>query len=82
MTNIHSLFPKGLFVFLFLLHRTTPISLEHGDTPRHDSDDDEKGVYLEPYRASPWVYVSPGDEAKVSDTRRLPSVNVTKHNEE
>ncbi|XP_050735288.1 uncharacterized protein LOC127007884 isoform X3 [Eriocheir sinensis] len=43
----------------------TPISLEHGDAPRHDSDDDEKGVYLDPYRASPWVYVSPGDEAKV-----------------
>lgn len=45
--------------------RATPISLEHGDAPRHDSDDDEKGVYLDPYRASPWVYVSPGDEAKV-----------------
>lgn len=47
-------------------HSTTPISLEQGDAPRHDSDDDEKGVYLDPYRSCPWVYVSAGDEAKVS----------------
>ncbi|XP_042216427.1 uncharacterized protein LOC121862321 isoform X2 [Homarus americanus] len=43
----------------------TPISLEQGDTPRHDSDDDEKGIYLEPYRNAPWLYVDPSDEAKV-----------------
>ncbi|KAK8743071.1 hypothetical protein OTU49_001510 [Cherax quadricarinatus] len=44
---------------------TTPISLEQGDTPRHDSDDDEKGVYLDPYRHCPWLYVTSSDEAKV-----------------
>lgn len=52
----------------FLLRATT-ISLEQGDHPRHDSDDDEKGVYLDPYRAAPWLYVTPSDEAKVSSTR-------------
>ncbi|KAK7081362.1 hypothetical protein SK128_006507, partial [Halocaridina rubra] len=43
----------------------TPVSLELGDNPRHDSDDDEKGVNNDAYHASPWLYVTPHDEAKV-----------------
>ncbi|XP_047500869.1 uncharacterized protein LOC125046910 [Penaeus chinensis] len=43
----------------------TPISLEVGDAPRHDSDDDEMGVYMDAYRAFSWVYVAPHEEAKV-----------------
>ncbi|XP_042873997.1 uncharacterized protein LOC122254395 isoform X2 [Penaeus japonicus] len=43
----------------------TPISLEVGDAPRHDSDDDEMGVYMDAYRSFSWVYVAPHEEAKV-----------------
>ena len=44
----------------------TAISLESGDSPRHDSDDDERGVYTAPYRATTWLYVTPAEELKVS----------------
>ena len=43
----------------------TAISLESGDSPRHDSDDDERGVYTAPYRATTWLYVTPAEELKV-----------------
>ncbi|CAL4142511.1 unnamed protein product, partial [Meganyctiphanes norvegica] len=43
----------------------TAISLESGDAPRHDSDDDEKGIYTQAYRAAPWCYIAPEDEVRV-----------------
>lgn len=44
----------------------TAISLELGDTPiRNGDDDDERGVYTEAYYSFPWLYVSPNDELLV-----------------
>ncbi|KAF2356643.1 hypothetical protein FHG87_012599 [Trinorchestia longiramus] len=40
-------------------------SLEWGDVPRQDGEDDERGVHSEAYRASPWLLLAACDELRV-----------------